>query len=119
MKLLRVTGIAAALTLLVSVPCVTGADWKDDLKAKVLEGVTITKVGSDRLRITEPGTVFIFQKDGVSGNLSSDLTLLRVSVTDGKIAQASGFLAAVSDKKSNRDFKQGERVYLYQGRRQG
>jgi hypothetical protein len=109
----NVFGVIVALSLLCCAPLVATEDWKDEVRAKVLEGVKLSKTGSDRLRITETGTVFVIQKDGVSGNLASDMTILRVSVTDGEVAQAKGFFAAVADKKTNRDFKQGERVYLF------
>jgi len=86
--------------------------WKEALKAQMLDGVTMTKSGMDRLRITEPGTVFVIQAEGVSGNLASDVTVLPVTYEGGRVKQAKGFIASISDKKTNRDFKKGERVYL-------
>src|ERR1039458_8578922 len=70
---------------------------KDALETKY----QLTKTGIDRIRITQPGTVFIVQKDGISGDLSSDMTFLNNKVRDGQIAQAGGFMASMQgDGKS-------------------
>jgi hypothetical protein len=82
---------------------------KDALETKY----QLTKTGIDRVRITQPGTVFIVQKDGISGDLSSDATFLNNKVTDGQIAQASGFMAAMQSKTTSRDLKTGDKVYLF------
>jgi hypothetical protein len=105
--------LATMATLSPSVSGMRGDDtWKDALKEKLLEGVSITKTGIDRLRITDPGTVFVIQKDGVAGNLASDMTIQQVTIKDGEVQQMKGFMASISGKKTNRDFKVGEKVYL-------
>jgi hypothetical protein len=81
---------------------------------EALEGkYQITKTGIDRVRITQQGTVFILQKDGVSGDLSSDATFLNNKVHDGQIAQQGGFMAAMQDKKTSRALKAGDKVYVF------
>ena len=73
----------------------------------------LTKTGIDRVRITQPGTVLVIQKEGISGDLSSDMTFLNNKVRDGQIAQAGGFGAMVQGKKTSRDLKVGDKVYLF------
>lgn len=82
---------------------------KDALEAKY----QLTKTGIDRVRITQPGTVFIVQKDGISGDLASDMTFLNNKVSDGQIAQAGGFMASMQGKTTSRDLKTGDKVYLF------
>jgi hypothetical protein len=82
---------------------------KDALEAKY----QLTKTGIDRVRVTQPGTVFIVQKDGISGDLASDMTFLNNKVSDGQIAQAGGFMAAMQGKTTSRDLKTGDKVYLF------
>lgn len=82
---------------------------KDALETKY----QLTKTGIDRIRITQPGTVFIVQKDGISGDLSSDATFLNNKVKDGQVSQASGFMAAMQSKTTSRDLKVGDKVYLF------
>lgn len=65
------------------------------------------------MRVTQPGTVFIVQKDGISGDLASDMTFLNNKVSDGQIAQAGGFMAAMQGKTTSRDLKTGDKVYLF------
>lgn len=81
---------------------------------EALEGkYQITKTGIDRVRITQQGTVFILQKDGISGDLASDATFLNNKVHDGQIVQQGGFLAAMQDKKTSRNLKSGDKVYVF------
>ena len=60
---------------------------EEALKAKY----ELTKTGLDRVRITQPGTVLVIQKEGISGDLSSDMTFLNNKIRDGHVAQAGGF----------------------------
>jgi hypothetical protein len=57
--------------------------------------------------------VFIVQKDGISGDLASDMTFLNNKVHDGQIAQAGGFMASMQSKTTSRDLKAGDKVYLF------
>ena len=82
---------------------------KDALEAKY----QITKTGIDRVRITQPGTVFVIQKEGISGDLSSDATFLTNKIVNGQVAQASGFMAAMQNKKTSRNLKAGDKAYLF------
>jgi hypothetical protein len=73
----------------------------------------LTKTGNDRVRITQPGTVFVVQKEGISGDLASDMTFLNNKIHDGQVAQAGGFGAMMQEKKTSRDLKVGDKVYLF------
>src|SRR5437016_5005396 len=110
--LLHALTISAALNVLMAGTSI-GADWKDALEQKLRADIVVADVSGDRLRITRPGTVFVVQKDGVSGDLASDLTFLKVYVRDGQIEQRGGFLASMQNKKTSRVFKPGERVYVW------
>jgi hypothetical protein len=88
------------------------AEWKDDLTGKLRSTYVQTGTGTDRLRITRPGTIFVLQKDGVSGDLARDLTYQQNKVRDGEVAQASGFGAAMLSKKNGHLFKRGDRLYV-------
>src|SRR4030088_52838 len=59
----------------------------------------LTKTGLDRVRITQPGTVLVIQKQGISGDLSSDMSFLNNKIREGRVAQAGGFGAMMQDKK--------------------
>lgn len=90
-------------------------NWKDSLEAELRRSIKVTKVGTDAMRITDPGTVFVIQKEGLSGDLSSDFTSLLNHVTpEGNVRQAKGLAAALGSKESNRDFAVGDRVYVRQ-----
>lgn len=82
---------------------------EEGLKAKY----ELTKTGIDRVRITQAGTVLVIQKPGISGDLSSDMSFLNNKIRDGQVAQAGGFGAMMQDKKTSRDLKVGDKVYLF------
>lgn len=73
----------------------------------------LTKTGIDRVRITQPGTILVVQKEGISADLSSDMTFLNNKVLNGQVAQAGGFGAIMQSKKTSRNLKVGERVYVF------
>lgn len=82
---------------------------EDALKAKYV----ITQTGIDRARITQPGTVLVIQKEGISGDVATDMTFLNNKVRDGQVAQAGGFGAMMQGKKTSRILKPGDKVYLF------
>jgi len=112
---LRITSLFALSTAVLVLGMVTTASGgdrnalEDALKSKY----ELTKTGIDRVRITQPGTVLVIQKEGISGDLSSDMSFLNNKVHDGKVAQAGGFGATMQGKKTSRDLKVGDKVYLF------
>jgi hypothetical protein len=89
------------------------ADWKKNLEESLKGRYELTKTGLDRIRITKPGTVLVIRKEGISGDLASDMTFLNNKVIEGQVAQAGGFGASLQAKKSSRVFRVGEKVYLF------
>lgn len=112
MKLVRCLLLLLAIGV-ASSPMVGAPNWKDDLKQKLDEAYKYAKRSTANPdRVTEPGTVLVIRKEGVSGDLSRDLTYSPVKVRNGEIRQAGGFAAFVADKKTTFLFKPGERVYV-------
>ena len=99
--------------LCLTAACTARAGNNNALKEALEAKYQITKTGIDRVRITQPGTLFIVQKDGISGDLASDMTFLNNKVHDGQIAQAGGFMASMQGKTTSRNLKIGDKVYLF------
>jgi len=93
------------------------ADWKDDLQKALSGTYKITKASMDRLRITEPGTVFVLKSEGVRADLATDMTLYanKVNVESGEVAQAGGLaVGLLGGKETSRALAAGEEMYLYE-----
>jgi hypothetical protein len=103
--------LAAVLTA--ALPSTSSAqNWKDSLTSQIEALMARTNTSSDRLRVTKPGTVLVVNKDGISASLGKDQTYLKNHVREGQVQQAGGLAASLANKKTNRDYKVGERVYL-------
>lgn len=105
-------GVAVILMTLTAVSQ-ANAGSHDAIKEALEAKYQLTKTGIDRVRITQPGTVFVIQKNGISGDLASDATFLNNKVNDGEVSQAGGFMAAMQDKKTSRNLKPGDKVYVF------
>jgi hypothetical protein len=81
---------------------------EDALKSKY----QVTKVGIDHLRITDPGTVLIAQKDGIYANPSTDAGNVTNTVADETLSGPKGFGAAFFSKSNNRSLKEGTKFYI-------
>lgn len=81
---------------------------EEDLKAQY----KLTKTGIDRLRITEPGTIFVIQKEGVYANPSIDYGNVTDKVVDGNVQGPKGFGAAFFSNQNDRSLKVGTTVYV-------
>jgi hypothetical protein len=82
-RFLKLQAIRATLITFSFVSSAIGGDrsaMEDALKAKY----QLTKTGIDRVRITQPGTVLVILQDGISGDLSSDMSFLNNKIRDGK-----------------------------------
>jgi hypothetical protein len=98
---------------LFAITCTAHASNHKALEEALKAKYAIAKTGLDRARITQPGTVLVIQKDGISGDLATDLTFLNNKVRDGQVAQAGGFGAFMQDKKTSRILKTGDKVYVF------
>jgi hypothetical protein len=85
--------------------------WKSVLQSGLASRINITRTDNARLRITEAGTVLLVQHEGITASPAQDASMLVNKVDDGKIKQPGGLSALVSDKKTNRDYLVGERLY--------
>jgi hypothetical protein len=103
----------AVLCLCIATPVLMSAANNNGLDAALKAKYELTKTGWDRVRITKPGTVLVLMKDGISADLSSDLTYLDNEVENGEISQRGGFMAEVQNKKTSRMLKAGEKVFVY------
>ena len=103
----------AVLCLCIAAPVLMRAANNNGLDEALKAKYELTKTGWDRVRITKPGTVLVLMKDGISADLSSDLTYLDNKVIDGQISQRSGFMASIQGKKTSRELKAGEKVFVY------
>jgi len=72
----------------------------------------LTKTGIDRLRITQPGTVLVIQKEGIYANPSIDYGNLTTKVVDGNVQGPKGFGAAFFSNQNDRSLKIGTTVYV-------
>src|SRR5712692_4085336 len=83
---MRITGTCVVSTVVLVLGMVATANGgdrsalEDALKGKY----ELTKTGIDRVRITQPGTVLVILQDGISGDLSSDMSFLNNKIRDGK-----------------------------------
>lgn len=111
-RFLRLQAISATLIALSFVSSAYAGD-RSALEEALKGKYELTKTGLDRVRVTQPGTVLVIQKQGISGDLSSDMSFLNNKIHDGQVAQAGGFGAMMQDKKTSRDLKVGDKVYLF------
>ena len=105
-----VTGV-----LLIAVPCLVLAqskDWKKDLEDSLKASYKMTrtsKLASNQ--ITEAGTVFVLEKEGLAADLATDATFFTSRVRNGEVSErggASGFFS----KDSTKRLDAGERVFI-------
>jgi hypothetical protein len=106
--------VAVVLVQFVGVALAGAQSWKSELERALENSVYIkskySKLGIER--VTEPGTVLVVKQDGILAQpLFSSLTHPTL-VRDGQVRQAGGVSAFLSSG-SDRSFKVGERVYLY------
>jgi len=106
--------IVMIAVLLMSLSSARAADWKTELEAKLKEAFPLTKVSKLNIDlVTQPGAVFLIQKDGLMGDVGSKSMLPPVKVQDGAVKQPGGMTAiAISASKTVYHFKAGERLYL-------
>lgn len=103
--------IAICCVFMVLLPVYAASDNKQ-LEEALKTKYELTKTGIDRLRITQPGTVLVAQKDGIYANPSTDAGSLTTAVTDGNVIEPKGFGAAFFSKKDDRSMKAGTTFYV-------
>ena len=89
-------------------PRAASKELEEALKAKY----QITKTGFDRLRITQPGTVLVVQKDGISANRSTEAGMITSKVIDGNVQGPQGLGGAFFEHSTDKSLKAGTNVYV-------
>jgi hypothetical protein len=106
------TALVAGALVVLQAESVEAQDWKDHLDRVVTAVIAPTRASGDGDRIIQYGTPLVVEKEGLSAGPSSDHVMLMNHVNDGQVRQARGFLANMTNKKNNRDYRVGERVYM-------
>ena len=101
------------ISLLGAASIATAAEWKDVLKENVESTYKLSKIGLDRIRVTQPGTLFVIQADGIAGDLATDATFTQNIVEDGQVRSPKGAVAFLQNKRTDHMFKAGDKVYFW------
>lgn len=84
----------------------------DALKEALEAKYGLTKVSWDKVRVTDPGPVYVLKAEGVNADRATDVTMLVNKVVDGHVQQPKGFGASMFSKQTTKQFKPGDRLYL-------
>lgn len=87
-------------------------DEKNALKEALEAKYGLTKVSWDKVRVTDPGPVYVLEAEGVNADRATDMTMLVNKVVDGHVEQPKGFGASMFSKQTTKQFKPGDRLYL-------
>jgi len=93
-----------------SVPARAGNN--DALKEALQAKYGLTKVSWDKVRVTDPGPVYVLRAEGVNADRATDMTMLVNKVVNGRVQQPKGFGASMFSKQTTKQFKPGDRLYL-------
>jgi len=100
-----------AVLLSLALPSRAGDD-KIGLKAALEAKYGLTKVSWDKVRVTDPGPIYVLKAEGVNADRATDMTMLVNRVVDGRVEQPKGFGASMFSKQTTKQFKPGDRLYL-------
>lgn len=113
---MRVRWISQILVVILACMCLPlqstadngNADLKDALEARF----GLTKVSWDKVRVTDPGTVYVLKAEGINADRATDVTTLVNKVVNGKVEQPKGFAAELFSKRTTKQMNPGDRLYL-------
>src|SRR5690242_17880961 len=108
----RRAGLLALFCLCTTSAFPHAADEGKQLENALKSKYRVTKTGIDHLRITEPGSVLVAQRDGIYANPSTDAGNVTNTVADGTLSGPKGFVAAFFSKQTNRSLKGGTKFYI-------
>lgn len=109
----HVLRIVAMIAVLLSLPIYSRAnDEKNALKETLEAKYGLTKVSWDKVRVTDPGPVYVVKAEGINADRATDLTTLVNKVVDGHIEQPKGFGASLFSKQTTKQLNPGDRLYL-------
>lgn len=102
--------VVGTFCLCILATCVGQASNKNkELEEALKTEYKLARIGFDRLRITEPGTILVIQKEGVFANPSIDFGNQTDSVINGEV---HGPKMGLFTDENDRDLKVGTRVYM-------
>lgn len=101
------------IAVFLSLPLYSRAgDEKSALKEALEAKYGLTKVSWDKVRVTDPGPVYVLKAEGVNADRATDMTMLVNKVVDGHVQQPKGAGASMFSKQTTKQFKPGDRLYL-------
>jgi hypothetical protein len=101
--------IAVFLTL----PIHSRADNEKNALKEALEAkYGLTKVSWDKVRVTDPGPVYVVRAEGINADRATDVTTLVNKIVDGHVEQPKGFGASLFSKQTTKQLNPGDRLYL-------
>lgn len=105
--------LVSMIAMLLALPIHSPAnDEKNGLKEALEAKYGLTKVSWDKVRVTDPGPVYVLKAEGVNADRATDMTMLVNKVVNGHVEQPKGFGASMFSKQTTKQFKPGERLYL-------
>lgn len=84
----------------------------DVLKEALEAKYKLTKVSWDKVRVTDPGPVYVVKAEGINADRATDVTTLVNKVVDGHVEQPKGFGASLFSKQTTKQLNPGDRLYL-------
>ena len=110
-----VSAITWTVLLSTSMSICRPAAWKNELKANITSAYSLCKIGLDFNTISRPGTLLEIQKDGIDGDVASNVTVSVTLIEDGQPRPETGGLPGLlRNEKTTRTFKVGEQVCLHE-----
>jgi hypothetical protein len=102
---------SAVLATAVAAPA-SAQVWRDSLTAQLRREITATSTSSDLMRLTQTGTLMVFQKAGVSSKPGSEGFILESHYRGGQIQQPRGLSALLGGSTNMRQWNAGDKVYV-------
>lgn len=113
MKKAHVSRLVSMIAVFLAIPLLSHADDNKNALKEALEAkYGLTKVSWDKVRVTDPGPVYVLEAEGVNADRATDMTMLVNKVVDGHVEQPKGFGASMFSKQTTKQFKPGDRLYL-------
>lgn len=85
---------------------------KNDLKEALEAKYGLTKVSWDKVRVTDPGPVYVVKAEGINADRATDVTTLVNKIVDGHVEQPKGFGASLFSKQTTKQLNPGDHLYL-------
>ena len=101
------------IAILLALPIHSRAENNKDALKQALEAkYGLTKVSWDKVRVTDPGPVYVVKAEGINADRATDVTMLVNKIVDGRVEQPKGFGASLFSKQTTKQLNPGDRLYL-------